>query len=77
MPRQSEQWKELYRKRQGVERYFSSAKQSRLLNKHQYLNSRKIKTHVALSVLTYLATILGNLMAGNADEMRHMRLKRV
>ena len=75
-PRESELWKELYSKRQGIERFFGSAKQSRLLDLHQYLHMDKIRAHVALSMLTYLATVFGNLMAGNAEKMRHMRLSR-
>ena len=75
LPRLSEQWKELYRKRQGVERYFSSAKRSRLLDKHQYLRRDKIETHVALSVLTYVATMYARIKAGDAERMRHMRIR--
>ena len=75
VPRQSKTWRDLYLKRQGVERYFSSAKRSRLLDKHQYLTMRKVQTHVALSVLTYLATMYARIKAGDADSMRQMRIR--
>ena len=48
VPRQSQLWRDLYRKRQGIERFFGSAKRSRLLDKHQYIGIRKARTHVAL-----------------------------
>lgn len=73
--RQSKTWRDLYRRRQGVERYFSSAKRSRLLDKHQYLTMRKVQTHVALSVLTYLATMYARIRVGDADSMRQMRIR--
>ena len=61
--------------RQGIERFFSSAKRSRLLDKHQYVDMRKIEAHVALSMLTYLATMYARIEAGDADRMRHMRIQ--
>ena len=35
--RASEEWKELFKKRTTIERYFASAKHSRLLDRHQFL----------------------------------------
>ena len=75
IPRQSKEWKDLYRKRTGLERAFGSLKQSRLLNKHQCLTMEKVEAHVALSVLTYVATMYGKVMAGQIDQMRHMRVR--
>ena len=60
--RASPEWKELYRKRPIIERSFSSLKRSRLLDRHQYLTQRKIRTHVALSMLTYVATMLAHVL---------------
>ena len=75
VPRQSELWRGLYRKRQGIERFFSSAKRSRLLDKHQYNGMRKVQAHVALSVLTYLATMYARTKSGEPERMRHMRIR--
>ncbi len=75
LPRCSPKWKAEYKKRPGEERYFSSAKQSRLLDKHRYLNIKKVSLHVAMSVLSYLATALAHLKADDYAHMRHMRIK--
>ena len=71
--RASPRWKELYRKRPIIERSFSSLKRSRLLDSHQYLTQRKIRTHAALSVLTYVATMLAHVLAGDVERIRRMR----
>ena len=73
--RKSKEWSDLYKLRQGVERFFSSAKRSRLLDKHLYLEMQKIETHVALSVLTYLGTMYARIKAGDEEKMRHMRIR--
>ena len=73
--RQSEQWKDLYKKRQGVERFFGTAKRSRLLNKYQYLTMQKVRSHIALSTLTYATTMLARTLVGDAEHMRHMRIR--
>ena len=73
--RSDPQWRKLYRRRQVIERMFSSLKRSRILNKHQYMRKRKIKAHAGLSVLTYLATMLARVQAGSLDKIRHMRLR--
>ena len=73
--RQSEQWKALYRKRQGVERFFGTAKRSRLLDRHQYLSMKKVRSHIALSTLTYTATMLARTLVGDVEHMRHMRIR--
>ena len=75
VPRQSQLWRGLYRKRQGIERFFGSAKRSRLLNKHQYVTMTKIRTHVAMSMLTYVATMFARICADDAEHMRHMRIR--
>ena len=56
LPRCSAEWKAEYKKRPIEERYFSSAKHSRLLDTHRYLNIEKVSLHVAMSMLAYLAT---------------------
>ena len=75
LPRCSEEWKAEYKKRPSEERYFSSAKHSRLLGTHRYLNGQKVSLHIALSTLAYLATALAHLQADDYAHMRHMRIK--
>ena len=72
--RASPEWKQRYARRQSIERMFGSMKRSRLLNRHQFMKRRKLETHINLSVLTYLATMLTRALAGDLDRMRRMRL---
>ena len=72
--RASPEWKELYNRRQVIERMFGSLKRSRLLNRHQYLARRKVEVHITMSVLTYLATMLVRVLAGDMDRIRRMRI---
>ena len=73
--RASPEWKSMYRQRQVIERGFSSLKRSRLLDKHQYLTQIKVRAHVALSVLTYTATMLAHTLAGDVAGIRQMRIR--
>ena len=75
LPRCSAEWKAEYKKRPSEERYFSSAKHSRLLDTHRCLNGQKFSLHVAMSTLAYLATALAHLKADDYAHMRHMRIK--
>ena len=75
LPRCSAEWKAEYKKRPTIERHFSSAKQSRLLDTHRYLNIGKVSLHVAMSMLSYLATALAHLKADDYAHMRHMRIR--
>ena len=75
LPRCSEEWKTEYKKRTVIERHFSSAKHSRLLNQHRYLNIFQMSLHVLMSMLSYLATALAHLQADDYAHMRHMRIK--
>jgi hypothetical protein len=75
LPRCSAEWKAEYKKRQSEERYFSSAKHSRLLDTHRHLNGQKVSLHVAMSTLAYLATALAHLKADDYAHMRHMRIR--
>ena len=61
--------------RQTIERTFGSLKQSRLLDRSYYLDDRKIVCHANMSLLTYLATMLTRVRAGDPEKMRHMRIK--
>ena len=75
LPRCSEEWKTEYKKRPVIERYFSSDKHSRLMDQHRYFNIFQMSLHVAMSMLTYLATALAHLQADDYAHMRHMRIK--
>ena len=75
LPRCSEEWKAEYKKRTVIERHFSSAKHSRLLNQHRYLNIFQMSLHVLMSMLSYLATALAHLQADDYAHMRHMRIR--
>ena len=75
LPRCSAEWKAEYKKRPIIERHFSSAKHSRLLDTHRYLNIGKVSLHVTMSMLSYLATALAHLKANDYARMRHMRIK--
>lgn len=72
--RASTEFKDLYNLRQTIERFFRSAKHSRLLNQHQYRGMAKIRLHVALSVLAYVATMHDHVRCGRLDKIRQMRV---
>ena len=74
IPRFTKRWKDLYKLRQTIERFFGSAKRSRLLDKQQYLTMDKVEMHTQMSLLTYSATMLARLLGGDHARMRHMRL---
>lgn len=76
IPRNSKRWKRLYRKRWSVERVFSSLKHSRLLENHCYRGAKKVESHVNVSVLSFLATILTHLNQDDADHMSWMKVRR-
>ena len=73
--RESPEWKRMYRQRPVIERGFSSLKRSRLLDKHQHLTQGKIRTHIALSVLTYTATMMAHVLAEDVGRIRQMRVR--
>ena len=70
--RQSPAWKALYAKRQAVERTFKSLKQSRRLERNCVRGLQQVRLHCLMAVLTYQATVLANLLAGEARRMRWM-----
>ena len=73
--RASEEWKELFKKRTTIERYFASAKHSRLLDRHQFLGQERVSLHARMSTLGYLLTAWGRLRAGDYEHIRHMHIK--
>ena len=64
--------KELYPKRQTIERVFKSLNESRQLERHCLRELWQITLHSLMSVLTFQATALVNHMSSRADEMRWM-----
>ena len=61
--------------RPSIERYFSSAKHSRLLNQHQCLGQERVSLHGRMATLSYLLTAWGRLAASDYEHMRHMRIR--
>ncbi len=55
--RGSREWRNLYRRRQSVERIFKSAKEFRSLENHYIRGLKQMTLHAAMSVLTYAATV--------------------
>ena len=70
--RQSPQWKEWYGKRWQIEQIFKSLKESRSLDKHYRRGLKAITLHALMSVLSYQATALAKLEAGQFEDMRWM-----
>ena len=73
--RASEEWDGTYRMRSVIERYFSSGKQSRLLDKHQALGLERVSLHARMSTLSHLLTSWGRLMSGDYANMRRMHIQ--
>lgn len=72
LARSSPEFKERYNRRQTVERTFSSAKESRLLGEHRYLDFMKIYAHVSLSLTSYVVTMLARVLMGQIERIRQM-----
>ena len=75
LPRFTDAWNRFYRLRMSIERVFRSLKHSRGLEGHCVRGLRKITLQATLSVLTYQATVLARLRAGEPDKMRQMTVK--
>ena len=69
LPRCTDEWKRIYRMRTSIERYFRSAKHSRLLDRHQFLGIAKVRLHVGTARLAYLATALTRLRVDDYASM--------
>ena len=72
LPRSSKLWKILYAQRMSIERVFRSLKHSRGLELHCARGMRRILLHATMSVLTYQATALARVRAGDPRMMRTM-----
>ena len=75
LPRFLPAWKRLYSQRMSIERVFRSLKHSRALEGHCVMGMRKIRLHATLSALTFQATALARLRAGDEERMRQMGVK--
>ena len=73
--RGSDEWVSHYNKRTTIERTFRSMKHSRNLEEHRYLTMAKVELHATLSLLTYQATMLARVKAGDIENLRQMRVK--
>ena len=72
VPRDSQEWRNLYSLRQGIERVFKGLKESRRLERHCVRGLRKIGLHATMSVLASQATALVHVLAGEMEDMRWM-----
>ena len=70
--RDGPEWKDLYDKRQAIERVFKSMKESRRLERHCVRGLRQIRLHAMMSALAFQATALVRVLTGEADWMRWM-----
>ena len=70
--RGSQERKDLYTKRQAIERVFKSMKESRRLEWHCIRGLRQVTLHATMSVLAFQATVLVRLWAGDVGLMRWM-----
>ena len=73
--RDTQEWTDLYAKRQAIERIFKSLKESRRLNSHCVRGLRQITLHAFMSMLTFQATALVRLQQGEPEWMRWMVMK--
>lgn len=77
IPRNTKEYKRLYRKRWSVERDFAIFKESRLLEKHHYRGLAKVQTHVTSVAISFLATMLAHLRRGDVDHMAAMQVRAI
>ena len=61
--RTSQEWKELYRQRQGVERVYKSAKKDVRLDRHNRMGLAAVGLHARMSILVYQARYLAETLA--------------
>ena len=73
--RASAGYRRKYNKRPSIERVFSAAKETRLLDTHRYIKPSKILLHVGLSILTYLAAMLMHARNGRIEDIRKMAIR--
>ena len=77
IPRDTDQWKQLYRMRMAVERVFKSAKESLRLERHHLMGLKQVALHAALSFLSFQMTAMFHILMGQPERMRWMVTERV
>jgi len=70
IPRDSDEWTEIYSKRSAVERVFSKLKEHRRLNSHCHRGLEKVRLHCLMSVLSLAITALSEANANHIDRVR-------
>lgn len=70
IPRDSDEWNEIYSKRTAVERVNSKLKEHRRLNAHCHRGLSKVRLHCLMSVLSLAVTALAEANADNIDRVR-------
>ena len=70
--RDSQEWRDLYTKRQAIERVFKSMKESRRLERHCVRGLRQISLHILMSTLAFQVTTLLNLLEGRTETSNWM-----
>ena len=70
--RDGERWNLYYNLRKSIERIFKGAKESRRLERHAVRGLRQIRLHALMSFLTFSATALMHVRAGQQDRMGWM-----
>lgn len=70
IPRNSDEWCEIYSKRSAVERVFSKLKEHRRLNTHCHRGLEKVRLHCLMSVLSLAITALAEANANHIERVR-------
>lgn len=70
IPRDSEEWVEIYSKRTAVERVFSKLKEHRRLNSHCHRGLAKVRLHCLMSALSLAITALAEASANHIERVR-------
>jgi hypothetical protein len=70
IPRDSDEWAEIYSKRSAVERVNSKLKEHRRLDSHCHRGLSKVRLHCLMSVLSLAITALAEANADNIERVR-------
>ncbi|MCL0091807.1 transposase [Dehalococcoidales bacterium] len=70
IPRDSEEWEEIYSKRSAIERVYSRLIEHRRLNSHCHRGLQKIRLHCLMSVLSLALTALAEINGNRLQRVR-------
>ena len=70
IPRDSNEWNEIYSNRSAVERVFSKLKEHRRLNSHCHRGLAKVRLHCLMSVLSLAITALTEANSNRIERVR-------